>query len=176
MGGVAALTGSFHDPHSLILADFLQRDGAIESGATTGRWLLVIRKDGSLDITGNYPAYKGKSGISAMALGQRLVPFHSDGFSSGFMKRRTERMALGLTRDHIFLVEASTDIPRLASFMKDKLHVTIAINSDGGHVVQGRAPVHLVFRWRKAHSSAVTVKRHTPGRPHVAAVPGQARA
>ncbi len=54
MGGIASLTGAFHDPHSLALADFLQRDGAIESGATTGRWLLVITPDGQLNITGDY--------------------------------------------------------------------------------------------------------------------------
>ena len=88
-----------------------------------------------------------------MALGQRLVPFHPDGFSKAFMNQRTERMAIGLSPDSVYLVEATTDIWRLAAFMQHKLPCTDAINSDGGHVVQGRAPVHLVFRWRRAAPS-----------------------
>ncbi len=149
-GGVAAMTGAFHNPQSMCLADFLQRDGAIESGASTGRWFLALLADGTIDITNDYAACKGRAGISAMALGQRLVPLHRDGFSVAFMNRRTERMALGLTRDHIYIVSGQTDLWRLASFLRRKLRVSIAINSDGGHVVRGRAPVHVVFRWRKA--------------------------
>jgi len=175
VGGVASMTGTFHHPRTLSLADFLQRDGAIESAAHTGRWFLVILADGSVDITGNYAAYEGKSGVSAMALGQRLVPLHQDGFSTHFMNQVTERMAIGLTRDCIYLVEGKTDIWRLATFMQDKLHVTIAINSDGGHVVRGRAPVHLVFRWRKAptpnEAAKAAAQPASPGRPDQALLP-----
>ncbi len=81
------------------------------------------------------------------------------------MKRRTERMAIGLTKEDIYLVEANTDIPRLAAFMKNKLKVEIALNSDGGHVVHGNAPVHLIFRWRRSPSH--TILAQTP--------PGEAR-
>src|SRR5574340_82324 len=64
LGGVASLTGSFHDPRTYWLADFLQRDGNIVSGASTGRWFLVMRPDGTLDISGDYASYKGKPGVS----------------------------------------------------------------------------------------------------------------
>ncbi len=149
------MTGTFHDPHTLWLADFLQRNGTIECDTSTGRWLLTIDADGRLDITSTSTSYKGKAGVSAMALGQRLVPLHRDGFSTSFMTRVTDRMAIGLTANHVYLVAATTDIWRLASFMQDKLHVDIAINSDGGHVVRGRAPVHLVFRWRRPSIAAL---------------------
>jgi len=152
LGGIATLTGSFHHPRSLALADFLQRNGTIVSGASTGRSFLTINQEGAIDISRDYTNLKGRAGVSAIALGQRLIPFHPDGFSKAFMNERTERMAIGLSRDYIYLVEARTDIWRLASFMKNKLPCTTAINSDGGHVVQGRAPVHLVFRWRHATS------------------------
>ncbi len=106
------------------------------------------------------PKYKGKPGVTAMAMGQRLVPFHQDGFSNSFMRRRTDRMAIGLTKTDVYLVEAKTDIPRLAAFMKDKLKVAVALNSDGGHVVRGRAPVHLIFRWRKSPPGTVLAHAH----------------
>ena len=50
---------------------------------------------------------------------------------------------------HAFIVQGKSDIWRLAEFMQEKLHVDVAVNADGGHVVHGRAPVHIVFRWRE---------------------------
>ena len=148
MGGVAACTGSFHNPRSMDLADFLQRDGEIESHASTGRWFLSIMENGELDIANNYMQVKGRSDVNVVTLGQRLVPLHRDKFSKAFMNRVTDRMALGLSENYIYIVQGRTNIWRLAQFMEQKLQVESAINSDGGHVVRGRAPVHIVFRWR----------------------------
>ncbi|MDH7602554.1 MAG: hypothetical protein QHI38_10465 [Armatimonadota bacterium] len=152
VGGVAAVTGSYHHPRSLALADFLQRDGCVLAGARTGRSLLVINRDGTLDISNEYAQIKGQPGISALALGQRLVPLQQDGFSKAFMNRVTDRMAIGVNRHFIFIVQGKSDIWRLAHFIKTKLPVRTAVNSDGGHVVRGRAPVHIVFRWRQLKS------------------------
>jgi len=163
LGGIATLTGSFHHPRTLALADFLQKNGTIVSGATTGRSFLSINQQGAVDISRDYNTLKGRAGVSAMALGQRLIPFHQDGFSKAFMNAQTARMAIGLSRDSIYLVEARTDIWRLAAFMKNKLPCTTAINSDGGHVVQGRAPVHLVFRWR--HATSPTTQQAALAKP-----------
>jgi len=148
LGGVTAMTGSFHDPRTMALVDFLQRKGNISSHATTGRWFLAITWGQVSDISDNYLLVKGKSGVSVIALGQRLVPLHRDGFSLGFMNRVTDRMALGMSKNYIFIVQGKSDIWRLAHFMQHKLPVKIALNSDGGHTVRGKAPVHIVFRWR----------------------------
>ncbi len=151
LGGAAVCTGAFHDPRSMALADFYQIDGSILSGARTGRWFLALSDDGQMDISGDYALLKGTPGISALALGQRLAPvLHRDGFSTTFMNRVTDRMALGMSHDYIFIVQGKSDIWRLADFMQEKLPCHIAVNCDGGHVVRGRAPVHLVFRWREA--------------------------
>jgi hypothetical protein len=148
LGGAAAMTGSFHEPRTMVLADFLQRQGNISSHATTGRWFLAITWGQVSDISDNYLLVKGKSGVSVIALGQRLVPLHRDGFSVRFMNRVTDRMALGLSRNYIFIVQGKSDIWRLAHFMQHELPVRIALNADGGHTVRGKAPVHIVFRWR----------------------------
>lgn len=148
VGGVAAVTGSYHHPRSMALADFLQRDGCVLAGARTGRCLVVINRDGLLDISPEYNGVKGQPGISALALGQRLVPLERDGFSTAFMNRVTDRMAIGVNRHFIFIVQGKSDIWRLAHFIRTKLPVRSAVNSDGGHVVKGKAPVHIVFRWR----------------------------
>lgn len=148
VGGAAAMTGSFHHPKTFALADFLQRDGRISSGAKTGRWFLAMYPDGKVAISGDYCAVKGKEGVSALALGQRLVPLQYDGFSKAFMNRVTDRMAIGMNDNFIFIVQGKSDVWRLADFMKTKLPVDIAVNSDGGHVVRGVAPVHVVFRWK----------------------------
>lgn len=151
--GAAAMTGSFHDPRTMSLVDFLQRQGTIECGLTTGRWSLVISEGQVTDISDNYMLVKGKAGVSVIALGQRLVPLHHDHFSVAFMNRVTDRMALGLGKNYLFIVQGKSDIWRLADFMAKQLPVKIAINSDGGHVVRGRAPVHIVFRWRTQNAS-----------------------
>jgi hypothetical protein len=148
LGGIAVLTGSFHHPRSMAIADFLQNRGEVIQEPTTSRWFLAVTKDGDVDISHNYALFKGRSGVSALALGQRLVPFHEDGFSRAFMGQITERMAIGLNKDSIFIVQGKSDIRRLAEFVERKLQCHTAINSDGGHVVRGKAPVHIVFRWR----------------------------
>ncbi|MGC8862973.1 MAG: hypothetical protein ACP5R5_09405 [Armatimonadota bacterium] len=152
IGGVAALTGSYHHPQTMALADFLQRDGCVLAAARTGRCLVAIDQNGTLDISPEYSGIKGASGVSALALGQRLVPFVPDGFSTAFMNRVTDRMAIGVNKNFIFIVQGKSDIWRLAHFFRTKLPVRTAINSDGGHVVRGKAPVHIVFRWRKVAS------------------------
>lgn len=149
MGGIAACTGSFHNSRTMALADFLQRNGSLISSARTGRSFVAIREDGRLDISNDYPGVKRNPQFSALALGQRLVPLRQDGFSTAFMNRVTDRMAIGLNSNFIFIVQGRSDIWRLADFMQHKLPVTTAINCDGGHVVRGKAPVHLVFRWRE---------------------------
>ncbi len=147
-GGVAAMTGSFHDPRTMVLVDYLQRKGRVSSDVTTGRWFLAITWGQVSDISDNYMLVRGKSGVSVIALGQRLVPLHRDHFSLQFMNKVTDRMALGLSRNYIFIVQGKSDIWRLAHFMQHKLPVKVALNSDGGHTVYGKAPVHIVFRWR----------------------------
>lgn len=148
--GVAACTGSFHNPKTMALADFLQQKGCIVSSARTGRSFVSIGERGRLDISEDYAQVKGKSGVSALTLGQRLVPLEHDGFSLAFMNRVTDRMAVGLNASFIFIVQGRSDIWKLAEFIRTKLPVQTAINCDGGHVVRGKGPVHLVFRWRAA--------------------------
>ena len=146
--GVAVCTGSFHHPKTMAGADFLQRDGRLVFHATTGRWFLAILEDGELTITNDYPQFKRQPGVTAIALGQRLVPLHRDGFSLRFMNRVTDRMALGLSQNHIYIVQGKSDIWRLAHFLQHELGCRAALNADGGHAVRGKAPVHIVFRWR----------------------------
>lgn len=148
-GGVAACTGSFHNSQSMALADFLQRDGCVVSPARTGRSFMAVHADGSLGISCDYDQVKGKPGISALALGQRLLPLQRDGFSIAFMNKQTDRMAIGLNKSFIFIVQGKSDIWRLADFFDKKLPATVATNGDGGHVVRGKGPVHIVFRWKK---------------------------
>jgi hypothetical protein len=150
LGGVAAMTGSFHHPKTFALADFLQKNGCVYASAVTGRHFLAMHEDGRLTISNDYNSIKGKPGVSALALGQRLVPLQYDGFSVAFMNRVTDRMAIGMNNNFIFIVQGKSDIWRLADFMNNKLPCNIAINSDGGHVVKGIAPVHVVFRWKSS--------------------------
>jgi hypothetical protein len=165
LGGFAVCTGSFHHPRTMDLADFLQKDGAIVSSATTGRWFFAVTSGGHFTISNNYGLLKGRAGVSAIALGQRLVPLHQDGFSRKFMNQVTERMALGLSDDRIYIVRGKSDIWRLAEFMQKRLPVAIAINSDGGHVVRGRAPVHIVFRWKEGPAPAAVEAITAPAGP-----------
>jgi len=147
-GGVAACTGSFHNSKTMALADFLQREGSVLAASRTCRPVVSNHDGGRLDITDNVSTILRKSGVSALQLGQRLVPLQNDGFSAAFMNRVTDRMAIGLNGNFIFIVQGRSDIWRLSHFMSTKLPVRVAVNSDGGHVVKGKAPVHLVFRWK----------------------------
>ena len=149
LNGVAALTASFHHPKSMCLADFLRTNGKQFGRATTGRWLLVILPNGEMHISDNYLLAKTGKGVDAVALGQRLVPLHHDKFTNAFMNRVTDRMALGMGKRYIYIVQGKSDIWRLAHFIRITLPIKIAINTDGGHVVHGRGPAHIVFRWRK---------------------------
>lgn len=161
-GGIAAATGSFHNTRTMVLADFLQRKGCIVSPARTGRGFVMIQQNGDLDISCDYRAVKYKAGVSALALGQRLVPLERDGFTVGFMNRVTDRMAIGLNRNFIFVVRSQSSIWRLAGFMRHTLPVTSAINCDGGHVVRGKGPVHIVFRWKKVGRASILSSRPNP--------------
>jgi hypothetical protein len=147
-GGVAACTDGFIHSRNLTPADFLQANGRRLSRAVTGRWMLVIQQSGALDIHGNYFLVKGKEGVTAAALGQRLVPLAYDGFSKAFMNRVTERMGIGLTNHHIFIAAGRSDIWRFSKLFSEVLHCKVAINTDGGHVVRGRSSTHIVFRWK----------------------------
>lgn len=156
-GGIAACTGSFHNSQTMALADFLQRDGAVLSPARTGRNYMAVHASGGLDISGDYSAVKGKTGVSALALGQRLLPLQRDGFSTAFMNRVTDRMAVGLNANFIFIIQGKSDIWRLAHFIEHKLPARTAINCDGGHVVRGKGPVHIVFRWKTPGTASASV-------------------
>ena len=149
LGGIAASTGSFHNPKSMVLADFLQRKGTIICPARTGRCFVAVDGKGALSISGDYNTIKGDARFSAIALGQRLVPLMKDRFSLAFMNKVTDRMAVGLNKNFVFIVQGKSSIWRLAQFMQTQLPVETAINCDGGHVVRGKGPVHLVFRWRQ---------------------------
>lgn len=149
LGGIAASTGSFHNPRSMVLADFLQRKGTIMCPAKTGRCFVAVDGMGALSISGDYNTIKGDPRFSAIALGQRLVPLMQDGFSLAFMNKVTDRIAVGLNENFMFIVQVKTSIWRLSQFMETKLPVSTAINCDGGHVVRGKGPVHIVFRWKK---------------------------
>ena len=170
LSGVAVCSGSFHHPRTMAIADFLQTKGEVISDPTTNRWFLAVLENGELEICGDHKVLKDRPGISALALGQRLVPLRRDGFSRSFMNEVTQRMALGLTQDSIYIVQGKSDIRRLADFMQRKLHCVSAINADGGHVVYGKAPVHIVFRWREpapAPSSPPAQEAlHSFGKPH----------
>lgn len=148
MGGVAASTAGFCHPTSYSLADFIQRQGRQLTNARTGRWMFVIFEDGSTDLSGNYMLIKKKAGVTAIALGQRLVPLERDGFSRSFMNRHTDRMAIGMRKHFIYIVSGKSDIWTLSRFMDEVLECKVAINCDGGHIVRGKSPTHIVFRWR----------------------------
>lgn len=165
--GVAACTGSFHNPRSMALADFLQQKGSIVSCARTGRPFVSIGDCGQIDISQDYARVKRKPGISALALGQSLVPLERNGFSLAFMNKHTDRMAVGLNKSFIFIVQGRSDIWKLAEFMRTRLPVRTAINCDGGHVVRGKGPVHLVFRWKKPLNSVQAPQVPVQKRPAV---------
>ncbi len=148
LGGVAVCTDGFVHSTSYALADFLQDRGRQLSRAATGRWMLVIYDTGKLDISANYMFVKGNRGVTAAALGQRLVPLQKDGFTLAFMNRDTDRMGIGLSRHHIFIAAGTSDIWRFSKLFQDVLHCRVAINTDGGHVVRGKTSTHIVFRWR----------------------------
>lgn len=157
-GGIASCSGSFHNPQSMALADFFQKNGSVFTGARTGRGFFAVSDNGKMEISRNYSRVKGKSGVSALALGQFLIPLQQDGFPLAFMNRNTDRMAIGLNANFIFVVQGQSDIWTLAAFMRNRLPVTVALNSDGGHVVRGKAPVHIVFRWKKSKPILVAKK------------------
>jgi len=149
LGGIAATTGSFHNPESMVLADFLQRKGTIMCPARTGRCFVAVDREGAVSISGDYNTVKGDPRFSAIALGQRLVPLMNDGFSLAFMNKVTDRMAVGLNKNFIFIVQGKSSVWRISEFLQTQLPIRTAINCDGGHVVRGKGPVHLVFRWRQ---------------------------
>jgi hypothetical protein len=165
LNGIAVSTAAFHDPRSLALVDFYQSDGKILSGATTGRWFFAAMENGEMRLTGDYPVLKGKSGVTALALGQRLVPLERDGFSKAFMDQRTDRMAIGMVEGYLYIVEGKTDLWRLSEFLRTQLPIETALNADGGHVVDGKSPVHIVFRWRTPPPPSEVSAAQAPAAP-----------
>lgn len=157
-GAIAVTAGSYHNPHSMALADFFQKNGRVFSARRTRRGILASRPSEVADILDEITRGKNES---SLALGARLVPFKLDGFTRAFANRQTDRMAIGLTKGYIFIVQGNSDLWRLGRFMRDGLGCSKAINSDGGHVVKGRAPVHIAFRWRKKRP-AVKAAQRTP--------------
>ena len=162
MGGIAGMSGSFHNPRSMYLADLLQKDGAVLSAATTGRAMVVVWPSGILDITRDYTKVIRHQGVHAMALGQQLFPFTYDRFTKSFMNEVTQRMSIGINLHFIYIVQGKSDIWKLAAFYRDKIPVRVAVNSDGGHVVAGRAPVHIVFRWKQPKPAKTKIPGTTP--------------
>lgn len=145
-GAIVVCTGSYHHPTTMALADFLMKDGRALMGRRTRRGILTSDREIVADILEEI--VRGKE-VSAVALGSRLVPFKLDGFSKAFANRQTDRMAIGLTKGYIFVVQGVSDLWRLGHFMEHGLGCSKAINADGGHVVKGRGPVHIAFRWRR---------------------------
>ena len=133
------MTGSYHHPQSMALADFFQKEGRVLSARSTSRGILTSSNNQVADILDDI--VRGE-GVHALALGSRLVPFQLDGFSVAFANQQTDRMAIGLTKGYIFIVQGVSDLWRLSRFMRDGLGASQAINADGGHVVKGRGPVH----------------------------------
>jgi len=144
--GIAVCTGPYYNPSTKTPVDKLKKNGKHISRDNAGRFLLVTLPDGKLVITKD-PKVIEKADC-AIALGQTLVPFSFDGFSRNFANRRVFRNAIGITSQHIYIVQTTSDLWRLSSFMKEELKCVSAINCDGGHAVNGKSPFHLVFRWK----------------------------
>lgn len=173
LAGVSVCTGSFHNPRTMALADFLQKNGSLLSSSKTCRYIVSNHDDGKVVISRDFDKLKRKPGVSALALGQRLVPLEQDGFSKAFMNRVTGRMALGVNNSFIFVVQGKSDIWKLAAFMQKKLPINSAINSDGGHVLAGKAPVHIVFRWKKVALKPCVAVKPKPIQTQVHAIQAQ---
>jgi len=149
VGGIAVCSASFYDPKTMKPVDFFRSEGTEIVGRQVGRWFLAIFPDGQLEITNDYDMLRADPAIDAVALGQRLVPFHHDGFTTEFANRVTDRMALGFSRERIYIVQGNSDLWVMGEFMDEVLYCDIAINTDGGHSVKGISPFHLVFKWKE---------------------------
>lgn len=169
-GAIVVCTGSYHHPQTMALADYLQRDGRVLMARRTQRGILTSDTTKVVDILDEI--IRGNE-VSALALGSRLVPFKLDGFSVAFANRQTDRMAIGITKGYIFVVQGVSDLWRLGRFFEEVLGCSKAINADGGHVVKGRGPVHIAFRWRKSPPAQQQSagKTETPS-PEKAPAPG----
>jgi hypothetical protein len=154
-GAIVAMTGSYHHPQTMVLADYFQHNGRVLMGRRTERGILTSDEGQVADILDEI--VRGHE-VNAVALGSRLVPFKLDGFSRAFANQQTDRMAVGLTKGYIFVVQGNSDLWRLAAFFREALGCSKAINADGGHVVKGRGPVHIAFRWRKKQPDKRTVQ------------------
>lgn len=146
--GIAASTGCYYHTGTYKAVDLLRRDGVKLSDRNAGRYFLIILPSGELLISNNSKLLELYPDADAVALGQILVPFSFDGFSVRFANKITQRMALGFTKDRVYIVSGKSNLWTLSKFMKEKLNCDIAINCDGGHTVRGHSPFHLVFRWK----------------------------
>ena len=148
LNGVAVCTSAYYNPANYRAVDFFRRDGKIIVGCEVGRSCLAIHPSGYIDISNDYNFIKSNNNIDAVALGQMLNPFKYDGFSKSFAGRVTDRMGIGLTENNIYIVQSCTDLYLMSKFFINVLQCDKAINTDGGHVVKGISPYHLVFRWK----------------------------
>lgn len=151
LNGVTACTGCFYNPAELRPVDFFRRNGQKIVGKEQGRCFLATFPDGRIELSKDYRLLENQE-IDALALGQMLVPFSYDGFNDYFANIQTDRMALGFSKKHLYIIQGKTSLWKLTKFIQEKLYCDLAINTDGGHAVKGYSPFHLVFRWQKANS------------------------
>ena len=149
LGGVAVCTACFYNPTNLRPVDFFRRNGKITVGREIGRPFLKINENGPIEISRDYSTLYQDPSCDALALGPQLVPYYHDGFSMDFASQKTDRMALAMTRNYLYIVQGKTNLKTLEKFINKKLRSNSAINTDGGHSVKGYSPFHLVFRWKK---------------------------
>lgn len=149
--GIASCSAAFYDPKTNKPVDYFRKDGHKITGRSVGRWFLAIFPDGSLEISDDHSLLSKNPAVNALALGQRLVPFHHDSFSVGFANLITDRMALSFSRHYLYIVQGKSNLWIMGRFIENKLYSKQAINLDGGHSVKGRSPFHLVFRWKTNH-------------------------
>lgn len=145
-GGIAVSTGPFYNMTTKTPVDRVMKNGKSLSHDVADRTVLVVLPSGKLKLTRDFEMVKNID--EAAALGQTLIPFSYDGFSKKFANQKTARNAIGITKEHIYIVQTTSDLWRLSSFMEKELDCQSAINCDGGHTVKGKSPFHLVFRWK----------------------------
>ncbi|AKM82733.1 TPA: hypothetical protein DD449_00660 [Candidatus Berkelbacteria bacterium] len=159
LGGFAVCSGNFYDCRTNLPVDYFRRNGVKVKGREVGRYFLAIHPDGRINLSQDYQLLNKNKEIDAVALGQMIKPFRYDGFKTVFIDAETDRMGMGFTSGYIYIVQSRTNIRTLASFFANVLKCDEAINTDGGHVVKGKSPFHIVFRWHKAPKNITAVTK-----------------
>lgn len=161
LGGFAVCSGNFYDCKTNCPVDYFRRGGNVIKGREVGRFFLAIHPDRQIKLSHDYQWLKANPNINAVALGQVLKPFQLDGFSLEFQNQPKDRMGLGFTSAYIYIVQGKTDVWTFAAFFDKVLKCNEAINTDGGHVVRGKSPFHVVFRWFKKPAKIPSIKPKT---------------